>query len=972
MISRRTEENNDAPQPVLLLPPSTTSYQGGNNGQFDDADADPLLGPSENSNMEVETGEIGYGNSVVQVSGRKRLSSGLSNMGNTCFMNSTLQCLAHTESLRRYFLSGEYKNDLNRDNPLGTGGELATQFASLLGEMWGDNSNRRNVLGGAQSWKYSSSSNAVYPRSFKNSLGKHAEQFMGYDQHDSQELATYLLDALHEDTNRITKKPYVEKPEQGENESDADAADKAWEMHLRREDSRVLESFMGQVKSRLECCEENCTRVSTTFDPFMYLSVPIPGEDERCMEVNFVPIDPSMQVQKLSLTLNKTATIEDMLNTMNEELVKWSVSKVPVPLEDLAPVEIYEKEIFKWHALTDHVDGIKDFDQTFVYELHSLEEIRESYSEEGISDVTTDLKSKRKDRMELDAQSRAALDKGEQWKEYLTRFSTHKISMYRVLNPTRSTTKEKIEFLSKLEDFLDICYQDFVKDETSGSKRMREGTDAEDGESGEDTAAPKVIDRSSSPFSNANTKYDISLLEFCADKLREYIVDLMEEENERKREGIVVQLAIRQSVGPLSDFSTRNESLCNCLLLRLPRNLSVYGLRTVLASRLSRSLIYVPEAKKLSENTKLGESPQEKSKYEADSDDESKPEGFEIKILERCILAYDNKGRGTAGNPTLLGMINEDDDPEGAENGDKMDVAIESNEKEQVPVANSVNNRGRVFLYLGQDEDRKVFDGEEFFGDYFKVGNPDGIIVPKPNVSLLDCIENYCKKEQLEESEMWYCNQCKKHVRAWKQFHLYRTPPILIIHLKRFFFSASTHRRDKITTYIDFPLKGLDLTDIVSSYEEDVKPIYDCYAVSNHFGGLGGGHYTAYTLSDDGEWCNYDDSRVTTDIDPFDVVDEAAYVLYYRRRDVPVGEDRNIVLDTQMSPMVCEPADVRVEASEMSSNNTAQAGDMDMTLDDTDSNGSSKTSVSPMEAFDNNDHNVPNRIEDYAESHPLQ
>jgi len=315
-------------------------------------------------------------------------------------------------------------------------------------------------------------------------------------------------------------------------------------------------------------------------------------------------------------------------------------------------------------------------------------------------------------------------------------------------------------------------------------------------------------------------------------------------------------------------------------------------------------------------------------------------------------------------------MIGEDEQSQISESGDKVVIAVPSNEKEQVFVADRVKNRGKLYLYLEHNDDCEAFDAEEFDSVEVPGGVDASTKESAPGVSVLDCIKNYCKKEQLEESEMWYCNICKKHVRAWKQFHLYRTPPILIIHLKRFFFSASSHRRDKITRKIDFPLEGLDLRDLVADYGEHEKPIYDCYAVSNHFGGLGGGHYTAYTLSDDGIWCNYDDSRVTTDVNPEEVVSEAAYVLYYRRRDVPVGEDLDVIVDTQISPMICERADAQGEASEMSSNNTAQAGDMDLSLDDTDSNGSSKTALSPMESVDNNDHTVPNRIEDY--DRPLQ
>jgi hypothetical protein len=154
-------------------------------------------------------------------------------------------------------------------------------------------------------------------------------------------------------------------------------------------------------------------------------------------------------------------------------------------------------------------------------------------------------------------------------------------------------------------------------------------------------------------------------------------------------------------------------------------------------------------------------------------------------------------------------------------------------------------------------------------------------------VTLVDCIAKHCEKEQLEESEAWYCDRCKEHVRGFKEEHIYKAPPILIVNLKRFIYSPTTHRRNKIDTFIDFPLEGLDLSEFVMSWKEGEKPIYDLYAVSNHFGGLGGGHYTAYAKDDDGKWCNFDDSRVTEDVNESDIVSAAAYCLYYKRRDVP-------------------------------------------------------------------------------------
>ena len=47
--------------------------------------------------------------------------------------------------------------------------------------------------------------------SFQVAVGRFAPQFSGYQQQDSQELLAFLLDGLHEDLNRIHKKPYIEQ-----------------------------------------------------------------------------------------------------------------------------------------------------------------------------------------------------------------------------------------------------------------------------------------------------------------------------------------------------------------------------------------------------------------------------------------------------------------------------------------------------------------------------------------------------------------------------------------------------------------------------------------------------------------------------------------------------------------------------------------------------------------------------------------
>uniref|UniRef100_A0A3Q4NB75 Ubiquitin carboxyl-terminal hydrolase n=1 Tax=Neolamprologus brichardi TaxID=32507 RepID=A0A3Q4NB75_NEOBR len=144
--------------------------------------------------------------------------------------------------------------------------------------------------------------------------------------------------------------------------------------------------------------------------------------------------------------------------------------------------------------------------------------------------------------------------------------------------------------------------------------------------------------------------------------------------------------------------------------------------------------------------------------------------------------------------------------------------------------------------------------------------------------SLQDCLRLFSKEEKLTDNNKVFCRHCKAHRDSTKKLEIWKVPPILLVHLKRF--SYEGRWKQKLQTSVDFPLDSLDLAQYVIGPKQSLKR-YNLYGVSNHYGGLDGGHYTAYCKNAAKQrWYKFDDHEVS-DISTSSVKSSAAYILFY-------------------------------------------------------------------------------------------
>ncbi|CAK0796914.1 unnamed protein product [Prorocentrum cordatum] len=157
--------------------------------------------------------------------------------------------------------------------------------------------------------------------------------------------------------------------------------------------------------------------------------------------------------------------------------------------------------------------------------------------------------------------------------------------------------------------------------------------------------------------------------------------------------------------------------------------------------------------------------------------------------------------------------------------------------------------------------------------------------VARSTHTLDDAIRLYLDEELLTGGDRWRCPKCETLVDATKKIDLWKLPPVLVLHLKRFEFDRRSLQIRKVDHRVDVPLE-LNLLEHCSSSQKE-GAVYELACVANHRGAFGGGHYTATCRVGEGperQWYCFDDERVFPLPAGRQVVTEEAYVVFFELR----------------------------------------------------------------------------------------
>ena len=786
------------------------------------------------------------------------------NLGNTCFMNSSIACLSNCTELTYYFLKGDYLKDINEENNLGMRGELAREWGKLLKEYWVEDTRVGD------------------PSSFKYTIGRKAERFRGYGQQDSNEFMSVFLDYLNEDLNKTTKKEYVELHEKGENETDAQAAKRFWDINLKRNDSIITDLFCGQFKSTITCPE--CGWINITFDPFDTINLPLLTQprrhyhqsDENVEEFKFFYIPKEVLRNPYCLIIKNISNGEYMSKVI-DRIKKEESFLYHDKIDDLLMVDMLRKEKYGYAEKTQIVRQFvysEEYVFSFDYERKKDEILLQVYFYKG-----GDEKEHKSE------YPRMVLCKKEDTLEDIRKKIYFYLRKY-ILSPFIKEGEEKDEVTLEIEKYMDDknnelpyaqlyemveneynkVFTKFNTDEEKEEDEKKSDKKDSDNENGDDN---DDSDDDNRKRRRNNRKFDED-----GDRIDNNGEENDRDENENKN----------------SDEEKKNED--NIKEKNNEKN-NEEGKNDNNENKEDKNNKEEKENQPNPEEKKEGE--QENQTQTETKEQKTSPEEEELKqkINEfKADIPFTIFIRKERDDRYYYGKIPFIDSKNFSTYSKKLKEFLKINDF-SCPLSDIQTDINDYEIIVQFNPDSKYINKDKFDLDHFETCSFEYKIKEKEEkkekkeeeeeddgrMTLAKCLKKFCKEEQLTEGDEWYCSKCKKHVLAKKKLDLFYLPKILIICFKRF--QKDSSRWEKNEDEVDFPVDNLDMKDFVIGPDRD-HSVYDLFAVSQHYGSTGFGHYTA-VCKNHGKWFSYNDSSCS-ETNESDAQSSAAYVLFYRRQ----------------------------------------------------------------------------------------
>ena len=760
---------------------------------------------------------------------------GLNNLGNTCYMNTGLQCLSNCELLTKYFLEDYYKEFVNKENPIGSQGDIVEKYSQLIHHLWYGNNK------------------CISPIQFKVAFGKNYSAFADFRQQDSQEFISYLLDALHEDLNKVKNKPYVQAKDLPPGISEEEQFKIQKDLYLCRNQSFIVDLINGFYKSTVYCPDEKCKNISKSFEPFNMIALSLVNEAQlrkleefqneenkklgiRVITVTFIPFKINYKPLKFPIKVKKEMDIFSFkkkiealtgFNKNSFEIYKMQGNEyVPIKPNIIILDEFLngDKHVYL-HQIPPYVfdKPLDYFDKTYNklnsdHDKYFLEE--EKYEGNDLYDEynKVEKKSKTDDDCEKIANRMQIDDKNDE-------------------DIKKKLNKSFDEDIEMKDDSLNINKEKWIKAEFYNYSYSNESNKDKKNEE-------KRINRSRIVY--INKEWDNTQIYLC---ILEMLEETRNDLEEIKAEWFKDIKEFTKKVGKMEDDPKKpeknkkknnstaildffDETVNHPLMLQY---LGVFNFnKTNIMEKQEnwKNVIFPFDPKKKTIKTII------KSALEKNN------EITDIELLFKIIW-----------KPIFAKEYSEGTTPLEMEKSEKLEDIFKTQKEDEFLKKNNAIN-------IKEKEGKKK----------------------KKKLKLEELLNNFNELEKLTKDNKWYCPKCKQFQLADKKMEIFTINEIVIIHLKRF------RNNRKIDNLVDFPIEGLDLGKYLSNKSN--KDIYDLFAVANHVGGLHGGHYFAYCKNCiDGEWYEFNDSNVSK-IDNKKVVSENAYVLFYKRkREEKINEE---------------------------------------------------------------------------------